>query len=79
MQPGKGRIAVSRNLRGGSGLLAIAASLLIVAPATPVRADTILFVGNSFTFGARSPVFRPSQSSCATARSLLRYGVSKTG
>ncbi len=33
-------------------------AILALGLATAARADTILFVGNSFTFGARSPVFR---------------------
>jgi hypothetical protein len=38
--------------------LAVAVAWLLLASAPPVRADTILFVGNSFTFGARSPVWK---------------------
>ncbi len=39
----------------------IAALLLLAVTATPAHARTILFVGNSFTFGANSPVhaYRP--------------------
>src|ERR1700761_1833401 len=33
------------------------AALAVTAVATPALADTILFVGNSFTFGALSPVW----------------------
>ena len=39
-------------------LLAVAAAWLLMASPAPARADTILFVGNSFTFGARSPVWK---------------------
>ena len=37
--------------------------LALSAVATPARADTVLFVGNSFTFGAVSPVWKYRASS----------------
>ena len=42
----------------------VLAGLLALSPAAaPARADTILFVGNSFTFGADSPVWKYRASS----------------
>lgn len=40
------------------GLGVLAALCLVLASASPAAAKTILFVGNSFTFGAGSPVMR---------------------
>lgn len=49
---------MNRNGLKAPALLAVAVVWLLMASAAPARADTILFVGNSFTFGARSPVWK---------------------
>jgi hypothetical protein len=48
---------ISSSSQKRSGLV-LAAALQLGAGATAARADTILFVGNSFTYGANSPVWR---------------------
>ena len=51
--------SLGSRLRGNTGWLVAASALLT----TPAYARTILFVGNSFTFGAGSPVqhYRPDR------------------
>jgi hypothetical protein len=44
------------SLRNGFSLTAIAAAIALLAGAA--RADSILFVGNSFTYAAYAPVWR---------------------
>lgn len=48
------------------------AGLALVATAEPARADSILFVGNSFTFGSNSPVWKYR---AASVTDLNRDGV----
>ena len=45
-----------RRLPLAAALLPLAAAALLALPSPPARADSVLFVGNSFTYAANSPV-----------------------